>query len=304
MANRRGWRLGPASAGAARTPAGAAPAQGGGGGGGSPKGPGQRVHMRGKRKQAGPAPSVRALNDYLNDNKRNGKTHGALHDEWTVQSKLSDFDVLSELGRGAYGVVSKVRYRRDGRVYVLKEVNVASLNSKEQTEAVSEVILLRKVRHPNIVKYYDSFINDKCLYIVMEFAEGGNLQDWVTRQRASKKHFEEREVWRVYWEIAQAVSYLHSLKITHRDLTTVNILLGAHRKILLCDLGVSRVNKAQDQLMKTRVGTPLFLSPEVVMRRPYCAKVDIWAMGCLMYTMMVRSLPASLQPGRDFFGRS
>ena len=70
--------------------------------------------------------------------------------------------------------------------------------------------------------------------------------DWVTRQRASKKHFEEREVWRVYWEIAQAVSYLHSLKITHRDLTTVNILLGAHRKILLCDLGVSRVNKAQD----------------------------------------------------------
>ena len=208
----------------------------------------------------------------------------------------ANYDVLSELGRGAYGVVSKVRYRRDGRVYVLKEVNVASLNSKEQTEAVSEVILLRKVRHPNIVKYFDSFINDKCLYIVMEFAEGGNLQDWVTRQRASKKHFEEREVWRVYWEIAQAVSYLHSLKITHRDLTTVNILLGAHRKILLCDLGVSRVNKAQDQLMKTRVGTPLFLSPEVVMRRPYCAKVDIWAMGCLMYTMMVRSLPASLQP--------
>ena len=73
---------------------------------------------------------------------------------------------------------------------------------------------------------------------------------------------------------------------------------------LLCDLGLSRVNKAQDQLMKTRVGTPLFLSPEVVMRRPYCAKVDIWAMGCLMYTMMVRSLAASLQPSRDFFGRS
>ena len=109
----------------------------------SPKGPGQRVHMRGKRVPSGPAPSVRSLNDYLNENKRNGRTHGALHDEWTVQSKLSDFDVLSELGRGAYGVVSKVRYRRDGRLYVLKEVNVATLNSKEQTEAVSEVILLR-----------------------------------------------------------------------------------------------------------------------------------------------------------------
>ena len=85
-----------------------------------------------------------------------------------------------------------------------------------------------------------------------------------------------------------------------REFLLLLLLLGN----LLCDLGVSRVNKAQDQLMKTRVGTPLFLSPEVVMRRPYCAKVDIWAMGCLMYTMMVRSLPASLQPSRDFSGRS
>lgn len=271
-----------------------APAGRVGGAGGatpSPKGPGQRVHMKGTRGASGPAPSVRSLNDYLNENKRNGRTHGALHDEWTVQSNLSDFDVLSELGRGAYGVVSKVRYRRDGRLYVLKEVNVASLNSKEQTEAVSEVILLRKVRHPNIVKYYDSFIDGKSLYIVMEYAEGGNLQEWVSRTRSAKKYFEEREVWRVYWEIAQAVSYLHSMKITHRDLTTVNVLLGDHKRVMICDLGVSRVTKGEDMLMKTRVGTPLFLSPEVVMRRPYCAKVDVWAMGCLMYTLLALKAP-------------
>eukprot|EP01043_Picozoa_sp_COSAG02_P041781 COSAG02_NODE_3494_length_6656_cov_2.237151_3_plen_304_part_01 len=249
------------------------------------------MHMKGTRGASGPAPSVRSLNDYLNENKRNGRTHGALHDEWTVQSKLSDFDVLSELGRGAYGVVSKVRYRRDGRLYVLKEVNVASLNSKEQTEAVSEVILLRKVRHPNIVKYYDSFIDGKSLYIVMEYAVGGNLQEWVSRTRSAKKYFEEREVWRVYWEIAQAVSYLHSMKITHRDLTTVNVLLGDHNRVMICDLGVSRVTKGEDMLMKTRVGTPLFLSPEVVMRRPYCAKVDVWAMGCLMYTLLALKAP-------------
>ena len=257
----------------------------------SPRGPGQRVHMKGTRTASGPAPSVRSLNDYLNENKRNGRTHGALHDEWTVQSKLSDFDVLSELGRGAYGVVSKVRYRRDGRLYVLKQVNVASLNSKEQTEAVSEVILLRKVRHPNIVKYYDSFIDGKSLYIVMEYAEGGSLQEWVTRTRSAKKYLEEREVWRVYWEISQAVSYLHSMKITHRDLTSVNVLLGDHKRVMICDLGVSRISKGEDMLMKTRVGTPLFLSPEVVMRRPYCAKVDVWAMGCLIYTLLALRAP-------------
>jgi serine/threonine protein kinase len=253
---------------------------------GSRQGAGQQ------RKQAsGPSPSVRALNDYLNENRRNGKTLGAVHDEWQHQSKLSDFTVLSELGRGAYGVVSKVRYKRDGKVYVLKEVNVGSLSSREQQEAVSEVILLRKVRHHNIVKYYDSFLDNKSLYIVMEQADSGNLQDWIARRRMSSLQFEEREVWRVYWEVAQAVAYLHRHKITHRDLTSVNVLLGAHNHVLLCDLGVSRLATSENALMRTRVGTPLFLSPEVVMRRPYCNKVDVWALGCLMYTMMALKPP-------------
>ena len=185
--------------------------------------------MKDRRVPAGPAPSVRSLNDYLNEHKRNGRTHGALHDEWTVQSKLSDFEVLSELGRGAYGVVSKVRYRRDGRLYVLKEVNVASLNSKEQTEAVSEVILLRKVRHPNIVKYYDSFINGKSLYIVMEYADGGDLQKRIDEQLkkpGGPEFFDEDQILDWFVQLCLAMKHVHDRKVLHRDIKSQN---GARR---------------------------------------------------------------------------
>lgn len=88
---------------------------------------------------------------------------------------LSDFKVLSELGRGAYGVAYQVRSLKQGATFVLKKIPISHLNPRQQKEALFEVQILRRLKHPNIIKYYTSFIEDESLFILMEYASGGDL---------------------------------------------------------------------------------------------------------------------------------
>ena len=89
---------------------------------------------------------------------------------------LRDFKIIAELGRGSYGIVYKVQATKDNsRVYVLKKILMQHLKPKHQREALQEVLILRKLVHPHIIRYYTSFIESECLYILMEYAAGGDL---------------------------------------------------------------------------------------------------------------------------------
>ena len=93
-----------------------------------------------------------------------------------VGNKLIDFRIISELGRGSYGVVKRVESLLDHKEYVMKKINIKQLKQKHQKEALKEAQILSKVRHPNIISYYTSFVENDYLYIIMEYAEGGDLQ--------------------------------------------------------------------------------------------------------------------------------
>ena len=94
----------------------------------------------------------------------------------TVGNKLTDFKMISELGRGSYGVINRVESLLDHKEYVMKKINIKHIKQKHQREALKEVQILRKVRHSNIISYYTSFVENDYLYIIMEYAEGGDLQ--------------------------------------------------------------------------------------------------------------------------------
>jgi NIMA (never in mitosis gene a)-related kinase len=93
----------------------------------------------------------------------------------TVGGKLADFEVLCELGRGSYGVVFKVKSLIDNNIYVMKRLDLKHMKEKAQKEAWKEAMILKKLNHPNIIRYYISFLEEDNLYIVMEYAEGGDL---------------------------------------------------------------------------------------------------------------------------------
>ena len=202
--------------------------------------------------------------------------------------QLSDFALKGELGRGSYGVVFKARKKQDGGLVVLKQIPM--LNAKLQKEALKEVQILRQLSHPNIIKYHGSFTERGSLYIVMEYAEGGDLHQLIGVQKEKRRHFPEREVWKYASELVSAVAYLHQRGILHRDIKTMNVLLTKNWRVKLADLGASKFAKDL-ALHLTHIGTPLFLAPELVLRTAYDFKVDIWALGCVLYQLTTFHMP-------------
>jgi NIMA (never in mitosis gene a)-related kinase len=117
----------------------------------------------------------------------------------------------------------------------------------------------------------------------MEYAEQGDLYRMLKEQRTRRKYFSEKDIWDYAFQICQAVEYLHSKNIIHRDIKCLNIFLNEERQIKLGDLGVSKIVSSAHMQQDTRVGTTLYLSPEIVKQQPYDFKVDVWAIGCALY---------------------
>jgi serine/threonine protein kinase len=135
-------------------------------------------------------------------------------------------------------------------------------------------------------------MQDDCVCILMEYAEGGDLHKLIRNYRDRRRHIPEGEVWRLARELSQALCCLHSRNIIHRDVKCLNVLLGKNLQVKLGDLGASRIIEAA-KMQSSRVGTPLYLAPELVKQQPYDFKVDIWGMGCVLYQLCCLEAPFS-----------
>jgi len=202
-------------------------------------------------------------------------------------SPLKGFKVLEKLGNGSYGTVYKVECPQRGKA-VLKIIDLAHLPPKKQQEALKEVQILQNLNHPHVISYYYSCVNNKQLYILMEYAEAGDLQSLISSQKAKRMYLGEKTIWEIAYQVCLGVNYLHSKRILHRDLKCMNVLLNSENKVKLADLGVSKL--LDNSKVTSQVGTPLYLSPEIVQNKPYDFKADSWAIGCILYNL------ASLQP--------
>ena len=209
--------------------------------------------------------------------------------ETYVGSRLSDFEIIKQLGKGSYGTVYTVRSRIDSNIYVMKKMELNHLKESQQRECYREVSILRKVSHPNIIKYYASFLENESLCIIMEYAELGDLYTLIKHYKRHQKFFDEILLWRISYEILTGLEYLHSNNIIHRDIKCLNLFLSKDHHVKIGDLGVSTIS-ALGGMHCTRVGTPLYLSPELVKQIPYDYKTDIWSFGCSLYHL------ASLEP--------
>ena len=128
---------------------------------------------------------------------------------------------------------------------------------------------LQKLDHPNIVHYYDSFKHEGSLIIVCEWAAAGDLKRQIQKIKAKGKYLSETNVWKHFSQIAAAVQYMHKRRILHRDLKPANILLTAEGQIKVSDLGLSRGVSEQTAMIYSKVGTPLYMAPEVIIGKGY-----------------------------------
>lgn len=161
-------------------------------------------------------------------------------------------------------------------------------------DATNEIRLLASIRHPKIIRYYESFIEDDRLFIVTEFARGGDLYRRIRKHHGRNQLFEEDLIWSWFIQLCLGVRKMHEMGILHRDLKSPNIFLASSREIKLGDLGVAKILK--NGLASTRIGTPYYMSPEIWKNRPYNKKSDIWSLGCLLYEFSTLRHPFD---GRD-----
>ena len=197
---------------------------------------------------------------------------------------MDAYERIRTVGRGAYGVVILCQRRSDGALVIIKEIPVEEMTIEERQSALNEVKVLDMLDHPNIVAYFDSFVEDKALMIVMEYAEGGTIFEFL--QNRQGELLPEKEIVHYFVQMVISIQAIHSHNILHRDLKTQNIMLDRDQKIVkIGDFGISKVLSSKSKA-NTVVGTPCYISPELCEGKPYNQKSDIWAVGCVLYEMV------------------
>ncbi|XP_009876460.1 PREDICTED: serine/threonine-protein kinase Nek1, partial [Apaloderma vittatum] len=190
---------------------------------------------------------------------------------------------VRKIGEGSFGKAILVKSKENGQQYVIKEINISKMSNKEREESRREVAVLANMKHPNIVLYRESFEENGCLYIVMDYCEGGDLFKKINAQKGIL--FSEDQILDWFVQICLALKHIHDRKILHRDIKSQNIFLTKDGTIQLGDFGIARVLNSTAELARTCIGTPYYLSPEICQNKPYNNKSDIWALGCVLYEM-------------------
>ncbi|XP_029442934.1 serine/threonine-protein kinase Nek10 [Rhinatrema bivittatum] len=213
---------------------------------------------------------------------------------------IGNYAILDHLGSGAFGSVFKVRKRSGQNLLAMKEVNLHNpafgKDKKDRDNSVenivSELTIIREqLYHPNVVRYYRTFLENDRLYIVMELIEGAPLGEHFSSLKEKKQLFTEERIWKIFIQLCLALRYLHKEKrIVHRDLTPNNIMLGEKDKVTITDFGLAK-QKQESSKLTSVVGTILYSCPEVVKSEPYGEKADVWATGCILYQMATLNPP-------------
>ena len=196
------------------------------------------------------------------------------------------YKICKLIGKGNYGKAYLVKSLLDNNLYVNKIIDMSQFTKEQLENALHEAEILKSLQHPNIIRCIDFFVDEKKLCLVTEYADLGDLSKIIRYQILSGYFFCEEIILNWFTQLCFAIKYIHSKNILHRDLKLSNIFLTSKGNIKLGDFGIAKILSSKEDLAKTLVGTPYYLSPELCLKKPYNHKSDIWSLGCILYEMM------------------
>ena len=215
-------------------------------------------------------------------------------------SNFNDYDVLKQIGKGAYGIVYKVRHRADKAIYALKTIEIGKMDHKALTNTLNEIRILCSISHPNIVGYKEAFLTGTILCVVMEYVGGGDLSEKIASCKKRNYCINEESIWKYTVQILNGLKELHSLKILHRDIKSANIFLSEDfETVKLGDLNIAKV--AKEDFASTQIGTPYYLAPEIWTNQKYDNRCDIFSLGCVVYEMATLRVPFDASTIQELF---
>ncbi|XP_066919501.1 uncharacterized protein [Clytia hemisphaerica] len=204
---------------------------------------------------------------------------------------LEAYYVKLHIGAGSFSDVFKAEDKKTKMPYAIKRIQIKNENVRDMF--VFEAKALRNVSHPNIIKLHDIISTPVCAFIIMDLATGGDLFERIRDNFSNGRRLTVTEARRVTQMITDALAYLHETAgITHRDLKAENVLYHSPgpSRVVISDFGFASL-RGRDSVLHTFCGTPEYLSPELICKQQYTNKVDVWALGCLVYFMLSGHLP-------------
>ncbi|KAM3861664.1 MAP/microtubule affinity-regulating kinase 3-like [Diretmus argenteus] len=203
------------------------------------------------------------------------------------QPHVGNYRLLKTIGKGNFAKVKLARHILTGREVAIKIIDKTQLNPTSLQKLFREVRIMKILNHPNIVKLFEVIETEKTLYLVMEFASGGEVFDYLVAHGRMK----EKEARAKFRQIVSAVQYCHQKHIVHRDLKAENLLLDADMNIKIADFGFSNEFTVGGKL-DTFCGSPPYAAPELFQGKKYDGpEVDVWSLGVILYTLVSGSLP-------------
>ena len=206
---------------------------------------------------------------------------------------IEGYRIIKFLGSGKFSVVYEAERQLDSKLVALKIIKIYDIKDKNLVEkCLQEVNLLKRVNHPNIIKYLDSFIFQNELYIAVEWADKGDVKRLIKKYKQEGDEIDERKVIEYTREIAAGLNHMHEQRVIHRDLKPANILITSDGIFKLGDLGLGRIMNTETIKTFSKVGTPLYMAPEVINNsNGYDFKCDNWSLGCVIYELITLRSP-------------
>ena len=203
--------------------------------------------------------------------------------------KINNYKILGTIGSGTYGKVklaTHIKTKEQVAIKIIEKVKLIRTGDEERIK--KEMRIMSTLNHPNILKAFEIFEDEKNFYIIMEKPERGDLFNYI----GNKKRLSISESTFIFYQLVNGIHYLHKNKICHRDLKPENILISSDLIIKIGDFNLSSFFTNENNKLKTNCGSPCYSSPEMLKGNKYKPKpVDIWGIGIILYVMICGQLP-------------